>query len=179
MQPRMRWLAGGLALAVAIACSETNGPGDEGSFTGTISGDLALTLSGTSVFGVTTQGGRQGFVIALDHKGATQFDRDVIVLGRFNTERPVVGTFTIIPGACTTCSPDDFDAGYVFQRASGESGFFISESGTLQITASSAEQIVGSVTFQAVVLSGGSGATNVTVTAQFRSVPGQVPAVGG
>lgn len=179
MQPTTRLLAAGLALAVGVACSETNGPVDEGSFTGTVSGDISLALSGTSVFGVTTQGGRQGFVIALDQKGATQFDRDVVVLGRFNTERPDVGTFTIIPGACTTCSPDDFDAGYVFQRANGESGFFISESGTLQITASSADQIVGSVSFQAVVLSGGSGATNVTVTAQFRSVPGQVPSVGG
>lgn len=178
MQRRI-WLV--LTLAVAAACGETNGPADEGSFSATITGDLSLTLSGTSVFGVTSQGGRQGFVIAMDDKGATQFDRDVVVVGRFTTQRPDVGSYTLIPGDCTTCSPDDFDAGYVYQRATGESAFFISQTGSMQITASSADEIVGSVTIQAVVLSGsgGSNATNLTITAQFRSVPGQVPTVGG
>jgi hypothetical protein len=181
MQQRIRLSLAGLALAVGVACGEGTGPADEGSFTGTITGDLSLTLSGTSVFGVASQGGSQGFVIALDQKGATQVDRDVIVLGRFNTQRPEVGTYAVIPGACTTCSPDDFDGGYVFQRASGESGFFISESGTMQVTASSEDEVLGSVSFTAVVLagSGSSGATNLTIAAQFRAVPGQIPTVGG
>ena len=181
MPDRTRLVLAGLALAVGAACAEGSGPADEGSYTGTVSGDISLTLSGTAVFGVASQGGSQGFVIALDQKGATQFDRDVIVLGRFNTQRPEVGTYAVIPGACTTCSPDDFDGGYVFQRANGESGFFISESGSMQVTASSGDEVVGSVSFTAVVLSGSgsSSATDLTITAQFRAVPGQIPTVGG
>ncbi|MDH3291016.1 MAG: hypothetical protein OEO20_08290 [Gemmatimonadota bacterium] len=181
MQDRIRLVLAGLALAVGVACGEGTGPADQGSFTGTVTGDLTLALNGTAVFGIASQGGSQGFVIALDQKGATQFDRDVIVLGRFNTQRPEVGTYVVIPAACTMCSPDDFDGGYVFQRASGESGFFVSETGAVQVTASSGDEVVGSVSFTAVVLSGSgtSSATNLTVTAQFRAVPGQIPTVGG
>ena len=170
-----------LALALLVpACSDSGGPSDQGSFAATITGDLTLSFSGRAVFGIATQGTEQGFLIALERRGSTQVDRDVVVLARFNTQRPAAGTYTIVPSSCNTCTDDDFDAGYVLYRPSGDFAFFASEAGTLTITESTAERIVGTLSFDAVwVLSSDNiTARDIAISASFTAVPGQLPEVG-
>jgi hypothetical protein len=160
--------------AVILACGDSSNPSNQGSFTASITGDLTSSLTGRAVFGVGTQGSNQGFVIALERQGSSQIDRDVIVVGRLNTQRPGEGTYPIVSCAGGACGNDDFDAGYVFYRTSGESGLFLSESGTLTITESSAEQIVGTMTFDA---PSALSMDQITITASFTAVPGTLPSV--
>ena len=170
-----------LVLALLLpACSDSGGPSNQGSFSATVTGDLSLAFTGRAVFGVATQGTQQGFLIALERQGSTQVDRDVVVLARFNTQRPAAGTYAIVSSSCNTCTDDDFDAGYVLYRPSGDFGFFASETGTLTITESTAERIVGTLSFDAVwVLSSDNiTARDITVSASFTAVPGQLPEVG-
>jgi len=159
--------------AAALACGDSTTPVNQGSFTASITGDLTASLTGRAVFGVATQGTNQGFVIALERQGSSQLDRDVIVTGRLNTQRPGEGTYPIV--SCSGgCDADEFDAGYVFYRTSGDSGLFISESGTLTITASSTDTIAGTMSFSATSLTG---LDQITVTASFTAVPGSLPTV--
>jgi hypothetical protein len=166
--------------AAALACGDSTAPVNQGSFTASITGDLTASLTGRAVFGVATQGTNQGFVIALERQGSSQVDRDVIVMGRLNTQRPGEGTYPIVSCVGGTCGADDFDAGYVFYRTSGDFAFFSSDAGTLTITESSAEKIVGTITFDGVwVLSSESvTARDITITASFTAVPGALPSVG-
>lgn len=169
-----------LALALlAPACSDSGGPSDQGSFAATVTGDLSLSFTGRAVFGIATQGTQQGFLIALERQGSTEVDRDVVVLARFNTQRPAVGTYDIVSSSCNTCTDDDFDAGYVLYRPSGDFAFFASETGTLTITESTAERIVGTLSFDAawVLSSENITARDITITASLTAVPGQLPEV--
>ncbi|MBE0594770.1 MAG: hypothetical protein IH616_20485 [Gemmatimonadales bacterium] len=170
-----------IALALLLpACSDSGSPSGQGSFSATVTGDLTLSFTGRAVFAIATQGANQGFAIALERQGATQVDRDVVVLARFNTQRPGVGNYSIVSNSCNTCTDDDFDAGYVLYRPSGDFGFFASESGTLTITESTAERVVGTLTFDAswVLSSDNITARDITITASFTAVPGTLPDVG-
>jgi hypothetical protein len=170
-----------LALALLLpACSDSGGPAGQGSFSATVTGDLTNSFTGRAVFGIATQGANQGFAIALERQGATQVDRDVVILARFNTQRPGIGTYSIVSSACDTCTDDDFDAGYVLYRPSGDFAFFASESGTLTITESSADRIVGTLNFDAtwILSSDNITARDIAITASFTAVPGQLPTVG-
>jgi len=166
------------ALGLLLACGDgVTEPVVEGSFSASVVGDLQRTLSGTAVFGVETIGGNQGFVIAMERGNSAALDVDLILLGRFNTTRPVVGDYNVISGACQDCSANDFDGGYVYQRPGGASGFFISESGSVTVTKSVADTVAGTCTFIA------RSATNpefmITITASFTAVPGTIPDVPG
>lgn len=170
-----------LALALLVpACSDSGGPSNQGSSSVTVSGDLALNFAGRAVFGIATQGEQQGFAIALERQGTSQIDRDVILLARLNTQRPAAGTYSIVASSCNTCTDDDFDAGFVLYRPSGDFAFFASESGTLTITVSTAERIVGTLSFDAtwVLSSDNITARDITITASFTAVPGVLPDVG-
>lgn len=168
-------------LGAALACGDSTTPSNQGSFTASITGDLTANLTGRAVFGVATQGTSQGFLIALERQGSSQVDRDVIVTGRLNTQRPAPGTYPIVSCAGGACGDDAFDAGYVLYRPSGDFAFFSSsaDAGTLTITESTAERIVGTMTFDAEWLLSSENITarNITVSASFTAVPGQLPEV--
>jgi len=174
-------VVGGFGVAVVgllLACGDGGTePVIGGSFSASVVGDLQRTLSGTAVFGVETIGGNQGFVIAMQRGNSAALDVDLILLGRFNTTRPVVGDYNVISGACQDCSANDFDGGYVYQRPDGASGFFVSESGSVTVTKSVADTVAGTCTFIA------RSATNpefmITITASFTAVPGTIPDVPG
>jgi len=176
-----RWVVGGLGVAAVgllLACGDGGTePAIGGSFSATVAGDLQRTLSGTAVFGVETIGENQGFVIAMQRGNSAALDVDLILLGRFNTTRPVVGDYNVISGACQDCSANDFDGGYVYQRPGGASGFFVSESGSVTVTKSVADTVVGTCDFIA------RSATNpdiaITITGSFTAVPGTIPDVPG
>ena len=170
-----------IALALLVpACSDSGSPSGQGSFSATVAGDLTLSFTGCAVFAIATQGANQGFAIALERQGSSQVDRDVVLLARFNTQRPGVGTYSIVSSSCNTCTDDDFDAGYVLYRPSGDYAFFASESGTLTITESTAQRVVGTLTFAATWLASSPNITarDITIMASFTAVPGTLPNVG-
>jgi len=174
---RCGWLVLGL-VGLILGCSESStAPPVEGSFSGSITGDLELTLSGTAVFGVATVGGNDGFVIALERGSVSAFDLDLILLGRFNAQRPGVGTYDIIESGCANCSDDDFDGGYVLQRPDGTSDIYISEAGLLTITKSTADTVAGDCSFTAHDLTNDT--VEITISATFTAVLGEVPTVPG
>ena len=181
MRRRVMWrmrLAVLVPLGFALACGDGGtGPVVEGSFSGTITGDLELTLTGTAVFGVATVSGNDGFVIALQRGSVSQLDVDLILLGRFNTERPGEGTYDIIESGCANCSGDDFDGGYVFQYPTGGSGIFVSESGQPTITKSTADTVAGNCSFTAHDLT--DAGSQITISSSFTAVAGVIPAVAG
>lgn len=165
-------------VGLGLACGE-NGiePTVEGSFTTTITGDLQRTLSGRAIFGVTTVSGYDGFVIALEQGTSASLNVDLVLLGRFNTQRPNVGTYDIHEAGCTNCSEDNFDGGYVFQRPDGAAGFYTSESGQLTITRSTADTVAGSCSFSAVNLFDAQ--EEIEIVGEFTAVPGAIPGVPG
>jgi hypothetical protein len=170
-------LLGALLFGGISACGEGTGPAVQGSFSATLSGDRTGTLSGTAVFGVESVGGSTGFVIGLERGSVASLDVDVILFGRFNTQRPTAGTYNVVVAGCQTCDPNDFDAGYVFQRPNGDSGFFGSESGTITVNTSTADTVAGSSTFTVTEL--GQGGGTVTIQLSFTAVPGDAPVVPG
>jgi hypothetical protein len=165
-------------VGLVLACSESStAPPVEGSFSGSVTGDLQLTLSGTAIFGTASVGGNDGFVIAFQRGSVSSFDLDLILLGRFNAQRPGVGTYNIVESGCSNCSDDDFDGGYVLQRPDGTSNIFISEAGQLTVTKSTADTVAGNCSFTAHDLTDAS--SQITITASFTAVAGEVPTVPG
>ncbi len=155
-----------LVLCAAIAgCGDGTGPSDDtepvtgssGSFQATVSGDLALSLSGSAVFGVQTQQGQRAFAIGLIKGDPGSNDSDLIVIARNNTSTPVPGTYTIVSGSCTTCTENDFACGFIHQVTSLDFGIYLSESGSLTLESVSSELLKGFFTFTATdFLTGGS-----------------------
>jgi len=174
------WMRMGVMVALGLlpACGDNGtGPEVEGSFSATITGDLQRTLSGTAVFGVTTVQGTDGFALAFERGSVSTFDVDLILLGRFNTQRPGEGTYDIVASGCDACSEDNFDGGYVFQYPTGSSGIFVSDSGQLTITKSTADTVAGSCSFIAHALTDAS--SEITISASFTAVAGEIPGVPG
>lgn len=172
----MRRVFVGSLVAAAIACGDGTGPA-AGTFTATVSGDLSLSLSGEAVFAVDTVDGTPLFVIALIRGDPQSTDNDVIVIGRQNTARPSSGTYAIVSGFCTDCGADDFDAGLAIVR-SDDFGAYVSESGTLTISSSSAERITGSATIVLSAFIEYQSAENLTIQLTFEAVPGELPETG-
>lgn len=174
-----------LVLCAAIAgCGGGTGPGDDpeqvtGSFQATVSGDLALSLSGSAVFGVQTQQGQQAFAIGLIKGDAGSNDSELVVISRNNTSTPGPGTYTIVSGSCTTCTENDFACGFIHQVTSLDFGIYLSESGSLTLSSVSSELLEGVFSFTATAfLTGGSvTAENLTIEGTFIAVPGDIPPI--
>ncbi len=122
-----------LVLCAAIAgCGDGTGP-QAGSFQATVSGDLALSLSGSAVFGVQTEQGQQAFAIGFIKGDPGPNDSDIIVISRNSTSTPGPGTYTIASPSCTTCTENDFACGFFHQVTSLDFGIYVSESGSLTL----------------------------------------------
>ena len=168
-----------LAVTLSLACGETTEPVVQGSFTGTVTGDIAATAGGTAAFGVTSLNGASSFYLVMVRGSVVEFDLDIIPLFRFSDERPPVGSYVVVAAdpPCATCGPNDFDGAYFWQRAAGAPRIFGSESGSLTITKSTADTVAGSATFSALEI-GQTGAA-VTIQVTFTAVPGSLPTVPG
>ncbi len=177
-----------LVLCAAIAgCGDGTGPsndteletGSSGSFQVTVSGDLALSLSGSAVFGIQTQQGQRAFAIGFIKGDPGSNDSDFIVIARNNTSTPGPGTYTIVSGSCTTCTENDFASGFLHQVTSLDFGIYLSESGSLTLESVSSELLQGSFSFTATAfLKGGSvTAENLTIEGTFIAVPGDIPSI--
>ncbi|MFC1639876.1 hypothetical protein ACFL3B_03825 [Gemmatimonadota bacterium] len=174
-----------LVVAVALAvggCKDSTGPSDA-NFTATITGDLELELEGEAIFGVTTSGGIDRWMIFLT---AGQFmvdpDWDMIGISREASGTSIgVGTHTIVDAADDDLEAEDVAAAYMLGRHNGGSlGVFGSVSGTLTITAATSNVVTGnfsfSATMHAAVGDDARDLRDLMVTGSFTAEPGTIPA---
>jgi hypothetical protein len=161
----MRWTRRLLVLStsLALACGgddpadPDDGENELGSFSATVSGAASSTFSGSAFFTSTPQ----GFTLLLV---ATPGTVAGIGVTSVSGGRPATGTHQI---GSPTVSGHMWGSGYV----GNTSNSYVSSSGSLVLTASTAVEFAGTVQFQ------GSGMFNgvpgaVTVTATFRAVCG-------
>lgn len=118
------------------------GPGSIGSSNVTVSGAFSDSFSGSAAFGVAEDG--SSFSLAIFEGGfptTGAFGGAVIGIGR-DGGRPGEGTYPL------DASSSGFGAGYASDIGVTTGGTFVgNETGTLTITSSSSDRIVGSFTF--------------------------------
>lgn len=139
MRTRFVWsyLAAAMAAAMVVACGESTGPGVEGSFEASVSGEYSLEMDGTAEFGIFSG---EGFGLSMVARDGTQ----TLGFGRRAESRPAVGTYVIEEPDSET----EFFALYLRQGPEGL-GTFLSRSGEFVITASSATRVEGSFSVRA------------------------------
>lgn len=167
-------------VAAGLGCGDGTGP-DEGSFTATVSGDLALSLSGTAVFGADEQQGQKFFVIILLRGEPGSIDLDAIAITRNDTLPPGPGTYDINPVDCDTCGDEDFGAAFVTIRPAAF-GVFESQSGSFTVTSTSQDRLEGSFTFLATLNElfsfGDINAENIQLQGSFNARLDEIPNIG-
>jgi hypothetical protein len=164
----MRWTRRLLVLSAtfALACGgedpadpDDGGNNELGSFSVTVSGAVSSTFTGPAYFTSTPQ----GFTVILTAAPGTVAG---IGVTRVTGGRPATGTHTL---GSPTGSGQIWGSGFV----GNTNNSFVSSSGSLVLTGSTAQELTGNVQFQ------GNGTFNgvpgvVTVTATFRAVCGGV-----
>ncbi|NIM51541.1 MAG: hypothetical protein GTN62_12075 [Gemmatimonadales bacterium] len=170
-----------LALAaVGLGCGDGTGP-NEGSFAATVSGDLALSLSGTAVFGTDEQQAQKFFVIILLRGEPGSVDLDAIAITRNDTLPPGSGTYDINPVDCDTCGDEDFAAAFVTIRPAAF-GVFESQSGSFAITSASQDRLDGTFSFAATLNElfsfGDINAENIQLQGSFNARRDEIPSIG-
>jgi hypothetical protein len=139
---RIQILRAPLLLAVLIPACGDGGTGPDffglGQSSAQLSGEVNRSFNGTAVFG-TQVFGEDVFVIAMDDMvGEVE-----IGIVRAATGRPPTGTYAL-------GSPDsDVYGELAIWTAGGQGAFYVSESGSLTIMASSSSSLRGSFSFQA------------------------------
>ncbi len=170
-----------IAGILAFGCGESTVPGNAG-FTATIGGDMTEELSGEAIFGVSSEGGVDRWMIFLIDGVFLAQDYDMIGFSREASDTPVgVGAHTIVDATADGLQADDIGGAYWLGRDPATLGIFLSDVGTLNITASSSDMVEGTFSFSA-TLDFGDGpdienVLEVTVNGSFTAEPGTIPSV--
>ena len=172
-----------MAAALLAACGgdDKNGTGPDGSglgsFTATLSGDIAGPLAGVAGHASVSSGESQGFVIAFEDTPASGTVTASILIGRENPALPTTGAHAIMSGE-TADDPSDYVMLAVVTDALGGDWLCGSTGGTMNVSSSSASRIRGSINITALCL-GEDGETEkaITLAGNFDSRQEQVPAL--
>jgi hypothetical protein len=175
-------LAVALSCLLVVSCGDSTGP-ESGEFSVTIGGDTSFTVEGEAVFGLSAAGVPDHWVIFLKRDVFGGPDFDAVAIGRHGSATPIgVGTHTIADASAETTGPEDIDAVFVLRRTVEETeGLYGSVSGSLTITSSSEDQLLGEFNFSAksVYADGAfAGITDLTLQGSFTAVRGNVPSIG-
>jgi hypothetical protein len=153
-------------IAFFFGCDDdSTGPGDEGSFTVKITGDVNREFSGSAVFAITTQP-EEGFSLVL-MSGDEVGESALMVSFLIGTSSPGKGTHPIGENASNTT----FTSWY---NSSEHKEFFDSESGSMTVTTSTDKRFAGSFQYTATGWTGDDYETDKEVT-----ISGNFDAVGG
>jgi hypothetical protein len=134
-----------------IGCGKDDspsGPEDGGSFTVTISGDISRQFSGFAWFWSGTAEGQQGFVLWFLTDDENTETGDMLWFAREGTTRP--GTGTLVIGDFDDVDENGWNPEHVFSWYSGDNVTMWSVSGSMSVTASSANRFAGSFQYTAV-----------------------------
>lgn len=164
------------ALAVSLtACggsdgpSENNGPNGQGTFSGTITGDISKSVSGDAVFGSSAI--NNGFGLLLGN------ENDGFIFGREIAGIPGVGEYPIfdLVAGDEEEAPASNLIGVIGLTASGTEWICIPNGGKVNITSSSSSRIAGTVNLTAECYRSGSEvASDITLVGTFSAVGGDV-----
>ena len=151
----------GLALVASMAVAGCGGddddngfgPGNMGTFTGNVTGDVTASLSGNAVFSVYDDGGSDVFELILT-SGSFANANILLTLTR-DGSRPANGTYNL-GGAAGNFS------GAIYFDESGDT--YVFNGGTVTITSSGSGGVNGSVNITAT-----DGTNDITITGTFAS----------
>ena len=163
------------ALAVSLtACggdgpSENNGPNGQGTFSGTITGDISKSVSGEAVFGSSAI--NDGFGLFLGN------ENDGFIFGRELEGIPAVGEYTIFD--LVTGDEEDAPAsnliGVIGLTVNGTDWICIPNGGKVNVTSSSSSRLAGTVNLTAECYRSGSELpSDITLVGTFSAVGGEV-----
>ena len=160
------------ALALTVSACGSDGPtgndgGGNGSFTGTISGDISMSVTGEAMFGTSATNNSFGFVLGNDDAG--------IIFGRETTGLLGVGTHTVYD----LVNGDEADApasqlvGVIGITSGGTDHICFAQGGTVTVTSSTASRMTGSLNVTAECLAGeGQPPRAVTIAGTFTAIGG-------
>lgn len=162
------------------ACDGT-GP-EDGSFTVSITGDTSLSFEGKALFGVSTTGDRDHWMLFFNRGVFGGLDFDAVAIGRNDSANPIgVGVHTIEDATRDTADGEDIEAVYTLRRSSdGSIASYGSVLGTLTISSATADRIEGEFSFSAefvLAVAGFANVRNLTITGFFTAVPGYIPSI--
>lgn len=160
-----------------LGCSDDDptGPQDEGSFTVSISGDISSSISGLAIFGSATdpESGDDAFVLWFATDTDDIESGENLWFARYGTSRPGTGSYIIADVEDfdgEDWNPEDFYSLYW-----GNDAVVWSQAGTLQISNSTDNRIIGSFEFSGIGISMQDGETiDVTVEGEFDAVGGNI-----
>jgi len=142
---------------------DSTGPGDEGSFTVKITGDVNREFSGSAVFAITTQP-QEGFSLVLI-SGDEREESALMVSFLIGTSSPGKGTHPIGENASNTT----FTSWYT---SSEHQEYFFSESGSMTVTTSTDKRFAGSFQYTATGWTGDETEMEVTISGNFDAIGG-------
>jgi hypothetical protein len=117
-------------------------PTREATHAAAVSGALTATLAGSAGFGPVRQT-RTALGASFSLELGTRSERGAVVFGRVNGERPGVGTYRVTPLGPGAEGPNDFHAVVALGSVELPVGVFHGVSGSVTITQSSENRIVG------------------------------------
>ena len=163
------------ALAVSLtACgsdgpSGNNGPNGQGSFSGTISGDISKSVTGDAVFGSSAINNGFGLLLGDDNDG--------FIFGREIAGIPGVGEYPIFD--LVTGDEEEAPAsnliGVIGLTVNGTDWICIPNGGKVNVTSSSSSRLAGTVNLTAECYRSGSELpSDITLVGTFSAVGGDV-----
>jgi hypothetical protein len=144
---------------------DSTGPGDGGSFTVKITGDVNREFSGSAVFAITTQP-EEGFSLIL-MSGDEGGESALMVSFLIGTTSPGKGTHPIGENATRTVFASWYTSGK-------DKEYFFSESGSMTVTTATDKLFAGSFQYTATGWTGDDNETDKEVT-----ISGNFDAIGG
>lgn len=167
------------AVALLAACGgddkkSVTGPGGSlnGSFTATLSGDIAGALSGLAGHAAVSTGpvDDQGFVMAFQDTPSTGTTTASIAIARANPALPVTGRIAFKSSDDAGFGPNDYVMLAAVTDAQGADWLCVSTGGSMTVSASSAARIRGALAITASCSTAGSEVQKaITLSGNFDS----------
>jgi hypothetical protein len=164
-------------LPMAALSLATAGTSDGPSFTAEVSGSIRTVLTGYAVFGPVR--GAASDMASFSMTLGAYSDNGAVVFSRVGTERPKTGTYQIRAFMTGGEDADEFHALVSLGSPTNPLGAFRAVSGTVTITKSGSDQIVGRYELKAVGFMAAdmdNEEREITVRGSFAATPSETPA---